>query len=212
MTQFKGKEATVDFCGKLCIGTGECGRAAGDLVVGGRQPWIVPDEAEQLDVKDVIERCPSGALSAQLKGGEAPETAPPINTIHVTQNGPYFVRGDLEIDGAPSDAPATSFRAALCRCGKSKNKPFCDSSHIEADFKDSGAVGRKGDAEFSTGGALKVERQPNASLLVGGNLTIHAGTGREAWHGTKVSLCRCGASKNKPFCDGSHLGIGFEAP
>lgn len=43
MAQFKGKEATVDFCGILCIGTDQCGRSTGDLVVGGREPWILPD-------------------------------------------------------------------------------------------------------------------------------------------------------------------------
>ena len=212
MTEFKGNQATVNFCGDLCIGTGECGRAKGNLFIGGRDPWCDPDQADNgMDVKNVIERCPSGALSAELENGEAAEQASHENTVHVTPNGPYFVRGDLEIEGAPDDAPATKFRAALCRCGQSKNKPFCDNSHIEAGFKDSGAVGRTGDLEFSNGGSLLIEPQKDASLLIKGNLTINAGTGREAWHGTKVALCRCGASKNKPFCDGSHKAIGFEA-
>ena len=50
-------------------------------------------------------------------------------------NGPLYVRGDLDIDGAESDMKGVRFRAALCRCGQSKNKPFCDNSHEEAGFK-----------------------------------------------------------------------------
>ena len=48
-------------------------------------------------------------------------------------------------------------------------------------------------------------------LILEGNVQIVASSGRLAWEGQKAVLCRCGASKNKPFCDGSHRKIGFEA-
>lgn len=212
MTEFKGEKAAVTFCSRLCIGNAECGRAQGKLFVGGRDPWCDPDqESDTANVKDIIERCPSGALSVELSDRDVQEVAPSQNSIYVTQNGPFFLRGDLEIEGAPSDAPATKYRAALCRCGRSKNKPFCDNSHKSAQFSDSGAVGKTGDKEYITGGCLKVEPQKDASLLVKGNVTIISGSGREAWHGKRVALCRCGASKNKPFCDGSHKSIGFRS-
>jgi CDGSH-type Zn-finger protein len=57
---------------------------------------------------------------------------------------------------------------------------------------------------------LTVKPLADGPLLVNGNLTIRAGTGRVAWQGTTVALCRCGASKNKPFCDGSHREVGFK--
>ncbi len=211
MAEYKGEKITVNFCSKLCIGTGECGRATGDLFVDGRDPWCDPDQSESLAVKEIIERCPSGALTAEADDRDIRENAASRNTVHVTQNGPYYIRGDLEIVGAPKDYLGTKYRAALCRCGHSKNKPFCDGSHISSGFKDSGAVGKMGDTEFECGGPIIVEPQKDASLLVKGNLTIHAGTGREAWHGKRVALCRCGASKNKPFCDGSHKDIGFKS-
>ena len=86
--------------------------------------------------------------------------------------------------------------------------------HQQASFRDSGAVGETGDSSNgggSNGGKLEVIRAKNGPLVVKGNLTIVTGSGREAWHGTKTALCRCGSSNNKPFCDGSHKDVGFEA-
>ncbi|MGD9410185.1 MAG: CDGSH iron-sulfur domain-containing protein, partial [Thiohalocapsa sp.] len=53
------------------------------------------------------------------------------------------------------------------------------------------------------------KRIPNGPLMLEGNLSIRAASGRVAWQGEKAFLCRCGASKNKPFCDGSHKDAGF---
>jgi CDGSH-type Zn-finger protein len=63
--------------------------------------------------------------------GGAGETAPPVNTLHVRENGPYAVRAALRIEG---HAEAPAYRATLCRCGHSRNKPFCDRSHVAAGF------------------------------------------------------------------------------
>jgi CDGSH-type Zn-finger protein len=193
----------------LCIHIGECGRAKGELFVGGRQPWCQPDVAGDDEVRDVIMRCPSGALSYTFADGAAAETASAENTVSVAYDGPLFVRGALEIEGAPSDAPGLSFRAALCRCGQSKNKPFCDDSHARAGFKDSGAVGETGTTGAESGGPLTIRPFKNGPLLLKGNVTILSSSGRRAWRGKQVALCRCGSSGNKPFCDGSHKRIGF---
>jgi CDGSH-type Zn-finger protein len=119
------------------------------------------------------------------------------------------VRGELKIDGAADHMPGVRFRAALCRCGESKIKPFCDNSHEAAGFVDRGAVGEKGDGLDAHGGPLKIQPVKDGPLLVSGNAEIVAGSGRIAWSGAKTALCRCGASANKPFCDGSHRAAGF---
>ena len=103
-----------------------------------------------------------------------------------------------------------AFRAALCRCGASSNKPFCDNSHEKIEFKDFGAVGKSGVTTGVTGGVLKITPLKHGPLLVKGKLTMLSGSGRNAWQGDSVALCRCGASKNKPFCDGSHTESGFK--
>ena len=69
---YPGAETDVHWDQRLCIHIGECGRAEGDLFVGGRKPWCQPDLVQIRNVTDVVERCPTGALTYQRKdGGDA---------------------------------------------------------------------------------------------------------------------------------------------
>lgn len=213
---FTGSKIDVEWDGRLCIHIAECGHAKGELFVGGRQPWCQPDLASSEEVIDVVERCPSGALTYASSANkdkeqirkESPEQE---NTVAVSCNGPYFIRGELDIEGSPNDMEGIAFRTALCRCGKSKNKPFCDNSHEAAGFKDYGAVGEKGEALSTKGGKLNIKSLDDGPLLLSGNIKMTNGSGRFAWQGSEVALCRCGASNNKPFCDGSHVAVGFKS-
>ena len=211
ITKYSGDEVEVSWHGGLCIHIGECGRAKGELFVGGRQPWCQPDLASNDEVKDVIMRCPTGALSVEFADGSVAEQVSPENTVNVAYNGPLFVRGQLNIDAAPASASGLKFRAALCRCGQSKNKPFCDNSHNDAGFRDYGAVGETGEPIAETGGPLAIKAVKDGPLLLKGNVTMSGASGRSSWQGKQVALCRCGASTNKPFCDGSHKKVGFSS-
>lgn len=210
---YEGEKVDVTWDGRLCIHVGECGRATGDLFVGGRKPWCQPDLTTVEDVIDVVDRCPTGALVYVPKAdGIEPEAAPAENTVHVANNGPLYLKGDLQIDGATDDMPGVRTRAALCRCGLSANKPFCDNSHEKGGFVDRGAIGDIGNGFTAEAqGPLTVKRAPNGPLIVNGPVTIYAASGRVAWKGTKTALCRCGESANKPFCDGAHRAAGFQA-
>jgi CDGSH-type Zn-finger protein/uncharacterized Fe-S cluster protein YjdI len=209
--KYPGKNLDVFWNGRLCIHVGECGRAKGELFTTGRKPWCDPTLASDDEVEEVVKRCPTGALNYEYKDGSGAETAAAANTIHVAYNGPLYVHGDLSIDDAPRDVPGLAFRAALCRCGQSKNKPFCDNSHEDAGFKDYGAVGDRGNKLDEAGGKLNVSPRPDGPLFIKGNVTITSGSGRIGWQGEQVALCRCGASANKPFCDGKHAEIGFKS-
>ena len=55
-----------------------------------------------------------------------------------------------------------------------------------------------------------VEAAPNGPLLVYGNVTIKGAMGNLTKKHNVTAFCRCGASANKPYCDGSHQRIGFE--
>lgn len=212
--KYDGEAACVTWDERLCIHVRECTRAAGELFVSGRDPWCMPNLVQISRTKEIVERCPTGALAHEPNDGSLREVAASENTITVALNGPLFVRGDLDIDGAEEEMPGVRFRAALCRCGESKRKPFCDNAHENAGFRDTGAVGEqgktKGDASEEQA-QLVIKRAPNGPLLLTGNVTIFAASGRRAWIGTRAALCRCGYSNNKPFCDGSHKGANFEA-
>jgi CDGSH-type Zn-finger protein/uncharacterized Fe-S cluster protein YjdI len=210
--RFEGEKIDVSWDARLCIHVQECTRAEGELFESGRKPWGDPDRGEPEYVAEVVRRCPSGALTYTRKDGGAEEAAAPRNVVTVANNGPLYAEGDLRIDGAPDDMPGLRYRAALCRCGASGNKPFCDGSHESSGFRDCGAIGETGSGEpKSEGGELRVELAKNGPLILTGHVALRSGAAREAWHGKKVALCRCGASDNKPFCDGTHKDAGFEA-
>lgn len=208
--EYPGEKASVGWDGRLCIHVGECGRADDDLFEGGRKPWCKPDLVPLERVAEVVSRCPTGALTEIVDGKSVEEETPTANTITVANHGPLYLRGELEIAGAADDQVGLKVRAALCRCGLSENKPFCDNSHEKGGFQDRGAIGSSGSPLDSEGGPLKVGVAPDGPLLLSGNVTLVTAAGRVAWTGTKCALCRCGASKNKPFCDGSHKAAGFK--
>jgi len=84
---YDGKNATVTWDGDLCIHIGECGRAKGELFVGGRQPWCQPDMSEADEIREVIGRCPTGALSVEFADNSVPEVAADENSVQVAYNG-----------------------------------------------------------------------------------------------------------------------------
>ena len=151
--------------------------------------------------------CPSGAITYERMDGGAQESAPAINAARIRENGPIALHADLRIN-----KHFLGYRATLCRCGASTNKPFCDGSHGTANFVASGEPpSGKTDMLAHRGGVLEVTPSKDGPLQVDGNLELCSGTGRVVSRTTQTWLCRCGGSANKPFCDGSHKKIGFKA-
>jgi len=109
-------------------------------------------------------------------------------------------------------APAEGHPSARVRSRHSKNKPFCDQSHIAAAFNASGeAPTRPSQVLAQRAGAMVVTPLRNGSLDVRGASELITGTGRTVDRTMAVRLCRCGQSKDKPFCDGSHRAAAFVA-
>jgi CDGSH-type Zn-finger protein len=222
----------------------------------------------------------------------------PARKVTVTKNGPYRVDGSIPIakqtivaddeggsrdwqQGDPIEAPAIY---ALCRCGQSSNKPFCDSTHLTIDFDGTEVASREpyvDQAQVFAGPKLdltdaqalcasgrfcdpdgsvwrmirktndpevrekvqlmagncpagrlvvwdKATEQPiepqfeqsiglvedpvaevSGPLWLRGGITVESADGEAYEIRNRVTLCRCGASENKPFCDGSHVSVGF---
>ncbi len=205
---YEGDAIRVHFDARRCIHARNCVLGLPGAFRVHERPWIDPDGAPVEELAAVIRACPSGALSYERKDGGNEETAPAVNQARLWEHGPLELRGSLTIAGEPA-----GYRAVLCRCGASKTKPWCDNSHLDIGFK---ATGEPKPAEEpaaleATDGPLTVSLTNDGPMHIEGNLEICAGSGREVARTTDAWLCRCGASANKPFCDGSHNKIGFKA-
>jgi CDGSH-type Zn-finger protein/uncharacterized Fe-S cluster protein YjdI len=204
---YESDDITVSYDVDRCIHAAECVRGLPNVFDPERRPWIDPDQAEAGAIADVIRQCPTGALQYRRKDDGPAEPTPEANTIRIAPDGPLYVRGDVTITTPDGDTVLTDTRVALCRCGLSGNKPFCDNSH-EDGFTDAGElhdITLKGDA--SADDALEISLAPDGPLLVRGPVTIEGAS--DACAGSKGALCRCGHSANKPFCDGSHNDVDF---
>ncbi len=204
----EGRDLTLVYEGKKCIHARFCVTGAPKVFLANvKGPWISPDAIEVDRLVEIAHACPSGAIRYRRKDGKHDETAPQVNLAAIREAGPYAVRGDLRLNGEP-----IGFRVTLCRCGASKNKPFCDGSHHDAGFTASGepATG-KADMLPVRDGPLAIDPQIDGPLQVRGNLEITSGTRRVVARVTQARLCRCGHSNNKPFCDGSHARVGFRS-
>jgi CDGSH-type Zn-finger protein len=116
--------------------------------------------------------------------------------------------------GRPSSCRvvAEGFRLTLCRCGASTHKPLCDGSHTTVNFVASGEVAAvESKPLVQRDGPLTIEPTPDGPLHVTGNLEVVTGTGKTVNRVTDTWLCRCGQSKKKPYCDGSHREAGFRS-
>jgi CDGSH-type Zn-finger protein/uncharacterized Fe-S cluster protein YjdI len=203
-----GRDITLTFEAHRCIHARFCVTGAPSVFLANvKGPWLHPDTLDVERLAAIAQECPSGAIRYRRKDGRPDETAPPVNLASIREAGPYALRGALRLDGVD-----IGYRATLCRCGASKNKPFCDSSHHEIGFSASGEP-PSGKTEMLAvrDGVLAVDPQPDGPLQVRGNLEITSGTGRVVARVTAARLCRCGGSANKPFCDGSHARIGFRS-
>lgn len=204
----RGKSITLRFEARRCIHSRYCVLRLPNVYKANVEgAWIDPDAATVEANIGVAHACPSGAIHYERNDGGPAEPAPLVNQLRVLENGPYAVRAPISLNGS-----SICFRATLCRCGASKNKPFCDGSHHEIGFV---ATGEPATGEFTAldarDGPLEVMPQRNGPLRVSGNLEIISGTGRTVMKTTSVALCRCGHSANKPYCDGTHAKIGFKA-
>jgi CDGSH-type Zn-finger protein/uncharacterized Fe-S cluster protein YjdI len=204
----RGQRLELQFEAKHCIHSRFCVTWAPQVFLANvKGPWIHPDAMPVEQLVEVAHACPSGAIGYRRLDGAANEPVPPVNLASVREAGPYAFRGQLQINGA-----AAGFRATLCRCGASKNKPFCDGSHRQIGFNATGEPpSGKTDMLPVRDGVLAIDPQRDGPLRVRGNLEIVSGTGRVVARTTAAYLCRCGGSANKPFCDGTHAKIGFKS-
>ena len=137
------------------------------------------------------------------------------NVVQPQTDGPLRLEGEIEILASDGTVIERCSEAWLCRCGRSAKKPFCDGSHSAAQFLDSVQIPSgyrpKVPETAAPGTQLTLNLKANGPIRCSGPMQVHDAAGQIAWSGNQASLCRCGHSKTRPFCDGTHREIRFEA-
>ena len=210
--KYESDAVEITYDAKRCIHAAECVQGNSDVFNPERRPWVDPSKATASEVAEVVAKCPTGALYFERRDEGVSERPPEQNTIRVVADGPLYVHGRVKMALPGRDEPTSETRLALCRCGASRNKPFCDNSHLNTEFKDPGELGDGRLVEVETeGDDLGISFVSNGPILIRGAVRLSGDTGEHSMVGTKGALCRCGASQKKPYCDGSHTAIGFES-
>lgn len=132
---YVGKMITIHDNRGICAHAGYCTDNLSSVFKLREEPWIDPDGATAKDIINTITKCPSGALSYTIDNIEhRDQDRNPMVTV--TKDGPYSVTGSIELVDQPQGEGASTEHYTLCRCGGSKNKPFCDGTHWHIEFKD----------------------------------------------------------------------------
>jgi CDGSH-type Zn-finger protein/uncharacterized Fe-S cluster protein YjdI len=198
-----------------CIHTGICLRTLPSVFDLRGRPWVDLAGADANAVADAVGQCPTGALRYDRLDGAEGERPQRPTVVWPVSDGPLVMVGDLDVRGPAGEPLTHETRLTFCRCGLSRNQPFCDNSHRRRKWKS----GPSTDPQQPPPAPLQqaavqpttVVARRDASLDVRGDLRLYHSDGGEMVAAGRVLLCRCGRSDNKPFCDSHHARVGFRS-
>jgi CDGSH-type Zn-finger protein len=143
------------------------------------------------------------------KNQGAPRLLDVPNEALVTNGGPLQITGNITLVNEDGSVQYAN-HVTLCRCGASGSKPTCDGQHIEREFLHPGKIAEASEIPASDRPSkITISCIKNGPITFRGRLRLHNQFGQECVK-MRGSLCRCGQSANKPFCDGSHDRTGFK--
>ncbi len=136
--EYTNGEVTIVWKPDLCLHVSFCWKELIEVFDPQKRPWVNPYGATTERIIHQVKRCPSGALTCYMndRAGEKEEQTKPADefSVEIADSGPLLVYGDIRLknkDGIYVDHKNVTI---FCRCGASKNQPFCDGSHCENDF------------------------------------------------------------------------------
>ena len=189
---YPGQALEIVYDRTLCVHVGECGRSKVGLFDAKKDPWCTPD-AVALDVAvDVVQRCPPGRSPTPAR--TAAPRRPPRREHRATSPRTAPTTSPASSRSTARTGAARPLRAALCRCGASKNKPFCAgptsrrASRTPVRSANAGMARRRGRQVHGQARPERTAARVRAPA-------IRAATGRVAFKGTKAALCRCGSPR-----------------
>jgi CDGSH-type Zn-finger protein/uncharacterized Fe-S cluster protein YjdI len=210
---YETERIRVHWDSSRCIHTGICLRRLPSVFDVNARPWVDLSGADADAIADAVAHCPTGALRYERLDGADQEQPNRPTVVLPIENGPLLMVGDLDVKGPEGEPITHENRLTLCRCGMSRNQPFCDNSHRRRGWE-SGPTNDPEEAwppprDGAAAQPTSVVPKQDASLDLRGHLRIYHSDGKPIAELGRVLLCRCGQSGNKPFCDSSHHDAGF---
>lgn len=201
LQEYPGKEITVYFNRSICSGAGSCVRKLPSVFKSGDgSHWIYPDNDTVENIIERVKGCPSGALAYSL-GGEVVVDEREEEKITIAKDGPLHVEG-VTLENKPHPTHCSDSKFSLCRCGYSKNKPFCDYSHAENGWHE--------DDEWEGKTTMTQPASPGEESGSGPVIADNKPIPVDLANGEEKYFCTCGRSAGQPYCDGSHAGTSFK--
>lgn len=131
--EYAGREVTIVDDRRICSHDESCLRELPAVFDRNKKPWIDPDGAGRDEIIRVVKMCPSGALSYKVDGRHHDSIERPPRVI-IAEGGPLKIEGAITLNDPSGNRPTSLEHYTLCRCGESRNKPFCDGSHFFSSF------------------------------------------------------------------------------
>jgi len=131
--RYETDEIVVEWEPRLCYHSHNCVRALPQVFDPDARPWVRPEQAWADELEAAVAQCPSGALRSRRVGAAEARSEP--HEVRASANGPLLVRGGVRVLDAKGNVLYEGEKAALCRCGGSQNKPFCDGTHTTIGFE-----------------------------------------------------------------------------
>lgn len=140
--QYSGEDLTVYWSPRRCIHSANCFTKLAQVFNPQKRPWIDVSAASSEEIRRTIDTCPSRALLYLEKtnetgpGAQSNETETASVQVQILENGPLLISGNFILkDARNNPIPVQARVAAICRCGASLKKPFCDGTHRKIEFK-----------------------------------------------------------------------------
>ncbi|MBK6542737.1 MAG: (4Fe-4S)-binding protein [Flavobacteriales bacterium] len=132
---YSNGEVSIVWRPGLCIHSAKCWHGLPEVFKPGTRPWITPQGISTQRIIGQVAQCPSGALSIRNDAGTERATLGGTIAVEVTHKGPLLVKGTVDIRHTDGRLERKDTQCALCRCGHSANKPYCDGAHRRTGFE-----------------------------------------------------------------------------
>ena len=129
--EYKKNDLTVVWDADKCIHSRICFTGLKSVFNPNNRPWVNIDGATESEIRNQIDKCPSGALSYIT---DMPQKSGTTIKVEPLENGPLMVYGEVIMKTSNGEELLQKKATAFCRCGHSENKPYCDGAHRKSGF------------------------------------------------------------------------------